>query len=270
MDRISRIILWLGRLFPEAFARQLGNPTGLAGRAVGFLLNRAALETKERALKLLDLDPGHRVLEIGFGGGSTLEALHELVPTGLAAGIEISDTMVQAARVRFRRAIAAGRIEVSSASVARIPVDDASFDRALAINTVYFWEDPLRGLEEIARVLMPGGCWCWASATSGQCSECRGYNTGSEPSSLGSSRTCCAPQASTTSAASRVTARSAATSYSWGPSPVASRHDLWDPAAGGRGHPPPLRPTAFAARAAFRGACMVAKPRRRLPVLLGI
>ena len=65
--------------------------------------------------------------------------------------------MVQAARVRFRRAIAAGRIEVSSASVARIPVDDASFDRALAINTVYFWEDPLRGLEEIARVLMPGG-----------------------------------------------------------------------------------------------------------------
>ena len=157
MDRISRIILWLGRLFPEAFARQLGNPTGLAGRAVGFLLNRAALETKERALKLLDLDPGHRVLEIGFGGGGTLEALHELVPTGLAAGIEISDTMVQAARVRFRRAIAAGRIEVSSASVARIPVDDASFDRALAITTVYFWEDPLRGLEEIARVLMPGG-----------------------------------------------------------------------------------------------------------------
>ena len=44
----------------------------------------------------------------------------------------------------------------------------------------------------------------------------------------------------------------------------------WDPAAGGRGHPPPLRPTAFAARAAFRGACMGAKPPRRLPVLHGI
>jgi SAM-dependent methyltransferase len=157
MDLISRIILWFGRQFPEAFARQLGNPSGLTGRAVGYLLNRAALETKERALELLDLDPDHRVLEIGFGGGGTLEALHELVPTGLAAGIEISDTMVQAARVRFRREIAAGHVEVSSASVARIPVDDASFDRALAINTVYFWEDPLLGLEEIARVLKPGG-----------------------------------------------------------------------------------------------------------------
>ncbi len=157
MDLISRIVLWFGRLFPEAFARQLGNPSGLAGRVIGFQLNRAALETKERALALLDLSPNHRVLEIGFGGGGTLEALGELVPTGLVAGIEISDTMVQAARVRFRRQITAGRIEVSSASVARIPVDDSSFDRALSINTVYFWEDPLRGLQEIARVLKPGG-----------------------------------------------------------------------------------------------------------------
>ncbi len=157
MDLISRSILWFGRRFPEAFARQLGNPSGLAGRIVGFLLNRVALETKQRALELLDLEPDHRVLEIGFGGGATLEAVHELVPTGLAAGIEISDTMIRAARMRFRREIAAGRVEVSSASVLRIPVDDSTFDRALSINTIYFWEDPLRGLEEIARVLKPGG-----------------------------------------------------------------------------------------------------------------
>ena len=54
------------------------------------------------------------------------------------------------------------------------------------------------------------------------------------------------------------------------PTLTAPSQVMWDPATGVRGHPPPLRPTAFAARAAFRGACMGAKPRRGLPVLDGI
>jgi ubiquinone/menaquinone biosynthesis C-methylase UbiE len=34
---------------------------------------------------------------------------------------------------------------------------DASFDRALALNTIYFWQEPGQDLREIRRVLRPGG-----------------------------------------------------------------------------------------------------------------
>lgn len=41
------------------------------------------------------------------------------------------------------------------ASVEVIPLADRSFDRALTINTIHFWPDPVRALAEIRRVLRP-------------------------------------------------------------------------------------------------------------------
>ncbi len=157
MDLLSRIFLWFGRQAPEEFARQLSHPTGLFGRATGVYLNRAAVEMKRTAMDSLDLRPDHRVLEVGFGGGATLGALLKRVPDGVVAGVEISETMLRHARLRFRHEIAAGRMELSAGRASKIPVDDATFDRALSINTIYFWDTPLTGLKEVARVLKPGG-----------------------------------------------------------------------------------------------------------------
>ena len=38
-----------------------------------------------------------------------------------------------------------------------MPLEDATVDKALTINTIYFWEDLASGFEEIARVLKPEG-----------------------------------------------------------------------------------------------------------------
>lgn len=153
----SNIVLWLGGIFPRTFARQLANPTGVMGRAVGAFLNQASLELKEAAIEALELRPEHRVLEVGFGGGRTLEVLRDRLPRGVVAGVELSDTMVHQARLRFRHEISTGQMDISSGRASRIPVDDAQFDRVLGINTIYFWEDPMDALREIARVLKPGG-----------------------------------------------------------------------------------------------------------------
>jgi ubiquinone/menaquinone biosynthesis C-methylase UbiE len=53
--------------------------------------------------------------------------------------------------------IVEGKVEITLGSSASIPYPDLTFDRALALNTLYFWENPSTDLAEIRRVLKPGG-----------------------------------------------------------------------------------------------------------------
>jgi ubiquinone/menaquinone biosynthesis C-methylase UbiE len=71
--------------------------------------------------------------------------------------VDFSADMVRRAERRFRKEIAAGRMEVQLGDVSQLPYPDESFDRGLTVNTIYFWPDALKGLGEIRRVLKPQG-----------------------------------------------------------------------------------------------------------------
>jgi arsenite methyltransferase len=132
-------------------ARQLGRPSRLTGR----LLNLANARANGAAVELLEVSSEHRALDVGFGGGVALRKL--AARAGSVAGIDRSEAAVRAARQSFRREIEEGRVQVEEASVEAIPFADADFDRVLTVHTIYFWPDPERGLQEILRVLKPGG-----------------------------------------------------------------------------------------------------------------
>jgi SAM-dependent methyltransferase len=119
-----------------------------------------ALETaapNRRALELLELNENSRVLEVGFGHGRTLAHAAELAPKGFVAGIDISRAMVDMAQTFNRDRIAKRQIEVRQASSDSIPYPGQSFDRILAVHTLYFWPDPMAHLREIHRVCAVGG-----------------------------------------------------------------------------------------------------------------
>jgi ubiquinone/menaquinone biosynthesis C-methylase UbiE len=138
-------------------ARQFARPRGIAGRWIfGSWLNRMSRGMNAQAFALLDVRPGERILEVGFGGGSMLAAI-----LGAGAkqviGIDLSEQMIARGRRRFRRDIASGRAELFEGTVERLPIGDASVDKACSLNSIYFWNDPAAGLKELARVLRPGG-----------------------------------------------------------------------------------------------------------------
>jgi ubiquinone/menaquinone biosynthesis C-methylase UbiE len=147
----------------EFLARQLRQPSGMAGRAMAYILNRANRPINERAVERLGVRPTDNVLEIGFGGGVALAKVLGRTQ-GFVAGIEISDPMIRHVRRRFRREIEAGRVEVRHGDVSDLPYEDARFDRAFTVQTIYFWPDPRAGLREIRRVLKPGGLLLVATA----------------------------------------------------------------------------------------------------------
>jgi SAM-dependent methyltransferase len=71
--------------------------------------------------------------------------------------VDFSPEMVREAERHFRLEIANGRLRVQLGDIAALPFASATFDRVFTINTIYFWPNTLEGLEEIRRVLKPGG-----------------------------------------------------------------------------------------------------------------
>jgi ubiquinone/menaquinone biosynthesis C-methylase UbiE len=136
---------------------QFGHPRGLAGRVVGAIM---AFENRERnawAVRLLDVGPADRALEIGFGPGLAIAHLTRLAADGLVAGVDSSGVMVRQARARNAAAIRAGRADLRLGSADALPFPDADFDKVLAVNSLHHWPDPAAGLREVRRVLRPGG-----------------------------------------------------------------------------------------------------------------
>ncbi len=53
--------------------------------------------------------------------------------------------------------IADGKLILQLGSSDKLPFADNSFDKVFCINVVYFWDEPQKHLQEISRVLKPGG-----------------------------------------------------------------------------------------------------------------
>ena len=135
--------------------KQFSRPTGIIGQAVGRRMVRQHEPEIHWTISQLDVQPTDRVLEIGFGAGRAIELL---VPTcEHVSGIDLSQTMVSAARRRNAQAIRAGKVDIRRGDVSTLPFGDAQFDKIFSVHSLYFWPDYSRAIAEIARVLKPHG-----------------------------------------------------------------------------------------------------------------
>ena len=144
-------------MFIEGFiARQLGHPSGVFSGFIAAFMNRQTAGINDTTIQLLEISPTDRTLDIGFGGGSAISKVAELAPDGLVVGIDISKAMLKRGRNKFRELISRGKVELKEGSAAKIPYENAWFDKVYTVNTIYFWPDPAAGLKEILRVMKKG------------------------------------------------------------------------------------------------------------------
>lgn len=123
-------------------ANQFRQPTGALGHLWGAAMNRGNARMIAGTVEALDVQPKHQVLEIGFGGGASLDLLLKLTSEGHVAGTELSEILLAQARRRFADAIHHRRLDLVFAPVEMLPFENARFDRVCTINTIYFWTDP--------------------------------------------------------------------------------------------------------------------------------
>jgi ubiquinone/menaquinone biosynthesis C-methylase UbiE len=146
--------LTIGRV---SLDEQFRVPRGLVGRLVGGIMERQHAPENEWTASLLEAQPCERILEVGFGPGLTIEKLLQLQPSLEITGLDLSRTMVRAAARRNRRAVKEGRVRLRHGDAAVLPFSDGFFDKAVSVHVLYFWTDPERVLNELRRVMKPGG-----------------------------------------------------------------------------------------------------------------
>jgi demethylmenaquinone methyltransferase / 2-methoxy-6-polyprenyl-1,4-benzoquinol methylase len=112
---------------------------------------------RQRAAARAELREGDSALDVCCGTGDlALELARQVGPTGSVVGCDFSEQMLDLARAKAaqRRATA---VRFEWADALRLPYDDASFEAATVGFGVRNLADLDRGLEEMARVLKPGG-----------------------------------------------------------------------------------------------------------------
>lgn len=142
----------------STLAGQLGNPHGVLGKGVAFMLNRGNRRAIEAAVAATGVGAGQTVADLGFGGGAGLSLLLDRVGAdGVVHGIELSSDMLARARSAHARETASGRLRLAEGSLTALPLADDSLDAAITVNTVYFVPDLDAVCAELARVIRPGG-----------------------------------------------------------------------------------------------------------------
>ena len=129
---------------------------GVAGRAVAPIMARGNADMERQAIDVLAPEPHHAVLELGCGPGVGLKALAQRLTGGWVAGIDPSDAMLRSARARNRDAVRHARVRLARTPAHELPFDDATFDGAIAVNSVQLWEPFEASVAEVTRVLRPG------------------------------------------------------------------------------------------------------------------
>lgn len=136
---------------------QFQRPTGRPGKIVAALMNKSHKRLTTWGLTHVTIDPNFTILDVGCGGGKTVNRLAALVPDGKVYGIDYSPDMVAFTRKLNKNYVEEGKVEVAEAQVDKTGFTGGTFDLVIAVETYYFWPSLPAAFTEIKRILKPGG-----------------------------------------------------------------------------------------------------------------
>jgi ubiquinone/menaquinone biosynthesis C-methylase UbiE len=107
-----------------------------------------------RIAELLALQPDAHVLDVACGpGNTTRRLLADLGPDGRVTGVDLAESMIRRARADTNDP----RVDYRQADATALPFADGTFDAVTCLGALYLMPRPLEAIDEIARVVRPGG-----------------------------------------------------------------------------------------------------------------
>lgn len=142
---------------PEFVAGQLRKPSGEFAGEIGDKMNKVNEPIFDLTLKMMLPVEGEHLLEIGFGTGKFFGKIFSKSEKINLSGVDFSDAMVELAKENNPNRVKSGELDLQKASSEALPYPANTFDKVFCNMVIYFWNKPGKHLEEIKRVLKPGG-----------------------------------------------------------------------------------------------------------------
>jgi SAM-dependent methyltransferase len=136
---------------------QVRKPTKWVGRFFLWTMNMSHSGLTDWGLAHVGIERDFTILDVGCGGGRTIQKMAALATAGRVLGVDYSPGSVDASRAQNPALVQAGRVEIRQASVSQLPFPDRMFDLVTAVETHYYWPDLPHDTREILRVVKPGG-----------------------------------------------------------------------------------------------------------------
>ncbi len=136
---------------------QCKKPRGRFGRFLASGMNFGHSDLTKWGLGFIDIASDIDALDIGCGGGRTVERLAGIASDGKVVGIDYSPDAVVVARKKNRVLINEGRVEIFQESVSSMRFSDGAFGLITAFESHTFWPDFRNDLKEVHRVTKQNG-----------------------------------------------------------------------------------------------------------------
>ncbi len=105
-----------------------------------------------------ELRPGERVVDVGCGAGiDSLIAAKKVAPDGRVIGVDMTPSMLEKARRAAEEVELKSIMEFREGYAEALPVEDGWADVVISNGVLNLMPDKAAALEEISRVLKPGG-----------------------------------------------------------------------------------------------------------------
>ena len=151
------------RIYAQRTRNRIPSPEGIEDPAIAAAFNRIARWPQMRLLRQVVIRRATamvrtgEVVDLGCGPGYLVVELARAAPSLHVTGVDLSDEMVAEAERFAAQAGLGSRVAFRKGDVQRIPFPDASLDLVVSTLSLHHWSDPLPVLDEVARVLRPGG-----------------------------------------------------------------------------------------------------------------
>ncbi len=140
----------------KSFFSQCARPKGALGRVMLSFMNYTHAPLTNWGLKLVNVQDGWTMLDVGCGGGFTIRRLLKRNKDAQVYGIDISEESVAKAK-KVNAEVLDKQVFVTLGSAEKLPYEDGKFNLVTAVETVYFWPNLPNCLQEVRRVLKSGG-----------------------------------------------------------------------------------------------------------------
>jgi len=136
---------------------QASNPNGFLGRITTKIWTTYFQDLSRWSFTHINLDEHDTILDVGFGGGSSIRYVKEQDTKCIIYGVDISEESVKTATEVNQEYVDAGEVILTLGDVVDLQFEDVFFDLVVASQTHIYWDELENGLLECYRVLKHNG-----------------------------------------------------------------------------------------------------------------